>query len=118
MLLEPIWESDFLDCSNGFRPGRCPMDCVYVFYSRVHTVNKYFWVIEGDIRKCFDRINHRILMSLIQQRIDDRRIEALIEAFLKAGILDAGLFRDTPEGTPQGGILSPLLANIYLHQLD
>lgn len=118
MLMEPIWESDFLDCSHGFRPGRRTMDCISVFYSRVHVVNKFFWVIEGDIRKCFDRINHRILMSLIQQRIDDRRIEALIEAFLKAGILDDGLFRDTPEGTPQGGILSPLLANIYLHQLD
>ncbi len=118
MLLEPIWESDFLDCSNGFRPGRCTMDCVYVFYSRVHTVNKYFWVIEGDIRKCFDRINHRILMSLIRQRITDHRIETLIEAFLTAGILDDGLFRETSEGTPQGGILSPLLANIYLHQLD
>src|SRR3972149_1011775 len=118
MLLEPIWESDFLDCSNGFRPGRCTMDCVYVFYSRVHTVNKYFWVIEGDIRKCFDRINHRILMSLIRQRITDHRIETLIEAFLTAGILDDGLFRETSEGPLLSGLLSPLLANIYLHQLD
>lgn len=118
MLMEPIWESDFLDCSHGFRPGRRAMDCIYIFYSRVHTQNKYFWAIEGDIRKCFDRINHRILLRLIRQRLADRRILALIWAFLKAGLMDDGLFRDTPEGTPQGGILSPLLANIYLHRLD
>jgi RNA-directed DNA polymerase len=118
MLMEPIWESDFLDCSNGFRPGRRTMDCIHTVYSRVTTQNKYYWVIEGDIRKCFDRINHHILLRLIQQRIADCRIVALVEAFLNAGILDDGLVEDTPEGTPQGGILSPLLANIYLHQLD
>jgi RNA-directed DNA polymerase len=118
MLMEPIWESDFLDYSHGFRPGRRTMDCIYFFYSRVHTQNKYFWAIEGDIRKCFDRINHSILLRLVRQRIADHRIVALIRAFLRAGLMDDGLFRDTPEGTPQGGILSPLLANIYLHQLD
>lgn len=118
MLMEPIWESDFLDCSHGFRPGRRTMDCIYFFYSRVHTVNKYLWAIEGDIRKCFDRINHQILLRLVSQRIADQRIVTLVKAFLQAGILEDGLFQDTPEGTPQGGILSPLLANIYLHQLD
>jgi group II intron reverse transcriptase/maturase len=118
MLMEPIWESDFLDCSHGFRPGRRTMDCIYFFYSRVHTQNKYFWAIEGDIRKCFDRINHCTLLRLIRQHIADHRIVALNRAFLKAGLLDDGLFQETPEGTPQGGILSPLLANIYLHQLD
>jgi len=118
MLMEPIWESDFLDCSNGFRPGRRTMDCISVFYSRVQTNNRYFWAIEGDIRKCFDRVNHHILMRLIRQRLDDVRILKLITAFLNAGVLDKGLFHKTPDGTPQGGILSPLLANIYLHQLD
>jgi group II intron reverse transcriptase/maturase len=118
MLMEPIWESDFLDCSHGFRPGRRTMDCIYFCYSRIQTQNKYFWIIEGDIRKCFDRINHDTLLRLIRQRIADNRIVALIKGFLKAGIMDDGLFKDTPEGTPQGGILSPLLANIYLHQLD
>jgi RNA-directed DNA polymerase len=118
MLMEPIWESDFLDCSHGFRPGRRTMDCIYFFYQRVQTQNKYYIAIEGDIRKCFDRINHKILLKLIRQRIADPRIVNLVKAQLKAGLMDGALFHDTPEGTPQGGILSPLLANIYLHQLD
>lgn len=118
MLMEPIWESDFLDCSHGFRPGRKTMDCIYTCYSRIQTQNKFLWIIEGDIRKCFDRIHHENLIKLIRQRITDNRIINLIKGFLKAGIMDDGLFKDTPEGTPQGGILSPLLANIYLHQLD
>lgn len=118
MLMEPIWESDFLDCSHGFRRGRRTMDCIYTFYSRVHTVNKYYIAIEGDIRKCFDRINHKILLKLVRKRIADHRIVKLIEAFLKAGVMEGKLFQETPEGTPQGGILSPLLANIYLHVLD
>src|SRR3990172_7763460 len=107
MLMEPIWESDFLDCSHGFRPGRRTMDCIYFCYSRIQTQNKYFWIIEGDIRKCFDRINHNILIRLVRQRIADNRIVVLIKGFLKAGIMDDGLFKDTPEGTPQGGILTP-----------
>jgi RNA-directed DNA polymerase len=118
MLLEPIWESDFLDCSNGFRPGRRTMDCIYVCYSRIQRRNKFYWVIEGDIRKCFDRINHKKLVELVQKRIADRRIIKLIDAFLEVGVMEDGLFQETPEGTPQGGILSPLLANIYLHELD
>jgi RNA-directed DNA polymerase len=118
MLMEPIWESNFLDCSSGFRPGRRTMDCMATFYKRVTTQNKFFWAIEGDIRKCFDRIHHGTLLNLIRQRVADGRIVNLIEAFLSAGVMDGALFHDTPEGTPQGGILSPLLANIYLHQLD
>jgi group II intron reverse transcriptase/maturase len=94
------------------------MDCISFFYSRVHTVNKYFWAIEGDIRKCFDRIHHETLLKLVRQRIADSRIVNLIDAFLKSGVMEGALFQETSEGTPQGGILSPLLANIYLHQLD
>ena len=118
MLMEPIWESDFLDCSHDFRPGRRTMDCIAPFYMRVTRQNKYFWAIEGDIRKCFDRFNHRILLKLVRQRIADQRIVNLVKAFLKAGLMDKGLFEETPTGAPQGGILSPLLSNIYLHQLD
>ncbi len=118
MLMEPIWESDFLDCSNGFRPGRRAMDCIYVCYSRIQSQNKYYWIVEGDIRKCFDRINHKKLLELVQRRIADGRVVKLVDAFLEAGVMEEGLLQETPEGTPQGGILSPLLANIYLHELD
>ncbi|MCL5999139.1 MAG: group II intron reverse transcriptase/maturase [Chloroflexi bacterium] len=118
MLLEPIWESDFLDCSNGFRPGRRTMDCLALCRSRITTQNKYLWVIEGDIKGCFDHVQHAILMKLVRRRVKDERINGLIEQMLKAGLLEGGLFQHTPEGTPQGGILSPLLANIYLHEFD
>lgn len=118
MLFEPIWESDFHDHSCGFRPGKRTMDAIHICRMRIHTQNRYYWVIEGDIRKCFDRINHKVLLRLIRKRIADHRIVKLVEAFLKAGVMDGGLFAETREGTPQGGIVSPLLANIYLHELD
>jgi len=118
MLLEPIWESDFLNCSNGFRPGRRAMDCIRTCQTRITTQNKYLWVIEGDIRGCFDHVQHNILLKLVKRRVRDRRVIALIAAMLKAGVMEAGLFQSTAEGTPQGGILSPLLANIYLHEFD
>jgi RNA-directed DNA polymerase len=118
MLLEPIWESDFLECSHGFRPGRCTMDCIRTCQSRITTQNKYLWVIEGDIKGCFDHVHHAILLKLVRRRIHDERVIALIAAMLKAGVMDGTLFSHTPEGTPQGGILSPLLANIYLHEFD
>jgi RNA-directed DNA polymerase len=118
MLLEPIWESDFLNCSNGFRPGRRTMDCIRVCQSRITTQNKFLWVIEGDIKGCFDHVQHAILLKLVKRRIQDERIIPLITAMLKAGIMEDGLFQHTNEGTPQGGILSPLLANIYLHEFD
>ncbi|HNS49854.1 MAG TPA: group II intron reverse transcriptase/maturase [Anaerolineae bacterium] len=118
MLMEPIWESDFLNCSNGFRPGRQTMDCIAVLYDRIQPRNKYYWVIEGDIRKCFDRINHTNLLKLVQRRIADKRIIRLIDCFLRAGVMEDGIFHENQEGTPQGGVLSPLLSNIYLHELD
>jgi group II intron reverse transcriptase/maturase len=118
MLMEPIWESDFLDCSNGFRPGRRTWDSVALCYDRIHKQNKFYWVIEGDIKGCFDHINHSILLKLVRRRIADRRIVNLIDQLLRAGVFEAGLFQHTPEGTPQGGIVSPLLANIYLHEFD
>lgn len=118
MLLEPIWESDFLDCSNGFRLGRRTMDCIRTCRSRITTQNKYLWVIEGDIKGCFDHVQHVILLKLIRRRVKDERIIDLIQAMLKAGVMEGKLFQHTPEGTPQGGILSPLLANLYLHEFD
>jgi RNA-directed DNA polymerase len=118
MVLEPIWESDFLNCSNGFRPKRRTMDCIALLDSYINNRNKYYWVIEGDIKGAFDHIHHEILLKLLAGRIADRRILDLIARFLKAGMMEGVLFKRTDLGTPQGGICSPLLANIYLHQLD
>lgn len=118
MILEPIFESDFLDCSVGFRPGRRTMDAIAVCYQVINPRNTYFWVIEGDIRSCFDRVNHKILLKLISRRIADTKVLNLIGRFLKAGVMEGQVIRRSSEGTPQGGIISPLLANIYLHEFD
>lgn len=118
MVLEPIYESDFLNCSNGFRPGRRTQDCIARLDSYINRRNKYYWVIEGDIKGAFDSIHHQILMKLLAQRIADKRFLRLVERFLKAGIMAGRLFKRTETGTPQGAICSPILANIYLHQLD
>lgn len=118
MLLEPIYESDFLDCSAGFRPMRRTMDCIATCYSNINPRHKYYWVIEGDIEGCFDHIHHKKLMQILEKRIADKHILELVNRFLNAGIMEGVLFRRTDEGVPQGGIFSPLLANIYLHELD
>jgi group II intron reverse transcriptase/maturase len=118
MLLEPIYESDFLGCSYGFRPGRRTMDAVSQLWSRIQPRSKYYWVIEGDIRGCFDNISHHKLMGLLKRRVGDGGILDLIWMFLKAGVMEEGRVRQTEMGTPQGGIFSPLLANIYLHEMD
>jgi RNA-directed DNA polymerase len=118
MLLEPIFETDFLECSYGFRPGRRTMDCLVPIWRHVTRSSKHYWVVEGDIRACFDAVNHRILLGLLRKRIVDKDVLRLIEAFLKAGVMEGQLFQRTEIGTQQGGILSPLLANLYLHQFD
>lgn len=118
MLLEPIFETDFLNCSYGFRPKRRTMDAIHVCYKLINPRNTYFWVIEGDIRAYFDTVNHDLLLKLIARRVADTHVLNLIGRILKAGIMENQVFRRSPEGTPQGGILSPLLANIYLHELD
>jgi RNA-directed DNA polymerase len=118
MLLEPIWESDFLEISYGFRPNRRTMDCIAWCYMKIQPHTKHFWVIEGDIKGCFDHIDHDILLKLVRRRIADKKVVAVIGQMLRAGILENELYHDTDLGTPQGGIVSPLLANIYLHELD
>jgi RNA-directed DNA polymerase len=117
LVLEPIFEADFLPCSYGFRPNRRAHDAVAE--ARYLTSRSYEWVVEGDIEACFDRIDHTALMGRVRDRIGDKRVIALVKAFLKAGIMTQdGSHRDTDTGTPQGGILSPLLANIALSVLD
>jgi len=118
MVLEPIFEADFSQYSFGFRPNRCTMDAIKCITWSTQENKKFFWVIEGDISSYFDTINHRKLMQLLEKRIDDRKLLNLIWKFLRSGVMERKLFKDTKLGTPQGGIISPLLANVYLHELD
>ncbi len=117
LVLEPVFETDFKPCSYGFRPGRRAHDALAeIHYLASHS---YGWVLEGDIKACFDEIDHTALMDRVRHRIGDKRVLVLVKGFLKAGILgEDGVARDTVTGTPQGGILSPLLANIALSVLD
>jgi group II intron reverse transcriptase/maturase len=118
MVLEPIFEADFSRLSFGFRPNRCTMDAAQRLYHAMYERFKYFWVIEGDIASYFDTICHRKLMKLLGRRVEDGRLLDLLWGFLRAGVMERRLFKDTLLGTPQGGIVSPLLANVYLHELD
>jgi RNA-directed DNA polymerase len=117
LVLEPIFEADFLPASYGFRPKRRAHDAI----AEIHHFGTrgYRWVLDADIEACFDSISHSALMDRVRARIKDKRVLALVKAFLKAGILtELGEPQDTFTGTPQGGILSPLLANIALSVLD
>lgn len=119
LVLEPIFEADFKPCSYGFRPNRRAQDAI----TEIHYLNSgpraYRWVLECDIKACFDEISHTALMERLRARIKDKRVCGLVRAFLKSGVLtELGDREDTYTGTPQGGILSPLLANIALSALD
>ena len=117
LVLEPIFEADFQPSSYGFRPRRRAQDAI----AEIHQFSSrsYEWVLEGDIEACFDKIDHAALMDRVRRRIGDKRVLAVVKAFLNAGVLgEDGILRDTTTGTPQGGILSPLLANIALSVLD
>jgi RNA-directed DNA polymerase len=117
LVLEPIFEVDFLPCSYGFRPRRRAQAAIAEIQHM--TTRGYGWVLEADIQACFDTIDHVALMGRIRQRIKDKRVLALSKAFLKAGVMTTTGDREaTWTGTPQGGILSPLLANIALSALD
>ena len=119
LVLEPIFEADFLPCSYGFRPNRRAHDAVAEVRYLASRPRCYEWVVEGDIKACFDEISHPALMGRVRARIGDKRVLALVKAFLKAGILtEDGELEDTDTGTPQGSILSPLLSNVALSVLD
>jgi RNA-directed DNA polymerase len=118
-VLEPIFEADFKPCSYGFRPRRRAQDAIAEIHHLTSGNRRYRWVFEADITACFDEIDHAALLDRVQERIADRRVLALVKAFLRAGTLsEDAIRRETITGTPQGGILSPLLANIALSSLD
>lgn len=119
LVLEPIFEADFCPTSYGFRPGRRAQDAIEQVRFFINDPRTYEWVIEGDVENCFGAIHHGLLMEQVRRRVTDKRVLALIRQFLGAGIMThLGALTDTPSGTPQGAILSPVLANIALSVLD
>jgi RNA-directed DNA polymerase len=119
LVLEPIFEVDFYPSSYGYRPGRRAQDAIAEVHHFTCKPGAYEWVVEGDIKACFDHVDHHILMGLVGERIADRKVLRLVRAFLRAGVIkECGSFAASLTGTPQGGIVSPLLANVYLSVLD
>jgi RNA-directed DNA polymerase len=116
LLLEPIFEADFEGCSFGFRPEKGALDALEAVYQTSR--QGYRWVVDADIQQCFDTLDHQTLMAALRRRISDGEVLRLIYRWLKAGYLWEGQYHGTDQGSPQGGVLSPLLANVYLHGFD
>jgi RNA-directed DNA polymerase len=115
-VLQRRWDPTFSDHSYGFRPGRSAHQAVA--QAQQHIAAGYSWVVDLDLEKFFDRVNHDKLMGQIAKRVEDKRLRKLIRAFLNAGVMENGLVSPSVEGTPQGGPLSPLLSNLVLDELD
>jgi group II intron reverse transcriptase/maturase len=115
MVLEAIYEQDFLSCSFGFRPGRSAHQALHELRSAIMGGQR--WVLDVDIRKYFDSIPHQELRAILDQRVKDGVIRRMIGKWLKAGVLEDGLLHLATEGTPQGGVISPILSNIFLHHV-
>jgi RNA-directed DNA polymerase len=117
MVLEPIYEQDFLPCSFGFRPGRSAHQALKTLSSALMGWRGLNWVLDVDISKYYDTIQHDHLRAFLDRRVTDGVVRRMIDKWLKAGVLEQGRLRHATEGTPQGGVVSPLLANIYLHHV-
>jgi len=115
-VIEPIFEADMLECSFGFRPRRSTHDALQVLVDEAWQGRR--WVVESDIANCFEAIPHDRLMAAVEERIVDRHLLKLLRALLRAGVMEQGAVRHSVTGTPQGGVVSPLLCNVYLHRLD
>jgi RNA-directed DNA polymerase len=115
-VIEPIFEADMLECSYGFRPGRSAQDALQVLIDEAWGGRR--WVAESDISNCFGEIPHSGLMSAIEERIVDRHVLKLVRAMLRTGVMEDGAITREVTGTPQGGVISPCLCNVYLHRLD
>jgi RNA-directed DNA polymerase len=113
-VLNQIWEEDFLGFSYGFRPGRSQHDALDALYVGI-VRKKVNWVLDLDVRSFFDKVDHKWLVKFVEHRIGDRRIVRLIQKWLKAGVMEQDRWVETKEGTPQGSVISPILANLYLH---
>ena len=115
-VLNQIWEEDFLGFSYGFRPGRSQQDALDALYVGI-TQKKVNWVLDLDVKSFFDKIGHDWMIRFVEHRIGDERIVRLIQKWLKAGVMEDGRWFETKEGTPQGSVISPILANLYLHHV-
>src|SRR5438477_10759039 len=116
IVIEPIFEADFLPCSFGFRPKRGQNDALQVLINEACGGGR--WVLESDVANCFEAIPHSGLMSAIEERIVDRQVLKLLRAMLRAGVMEDQAVKRSDAGTPQGGVISPCLCNVYLHRLE
>jgi group II intron reverse transcriptase/maturase len=116
MVLEAVYEQDFRDCSYGFRPGRGAHDALEALWKQTMDMGGG-WVLEADIEKFFDSVDHGQLREVLSQRVSDGVLTRLVGKWLKAGVMEEGRVRHPETGTPQGGVISPILANVYLHEV-